>query len=104
MSLANDIGAACAPYKNFMSPLCIDVQPAARPECLFTWVGIVWVGDGKLARQDQMSRQARVDVRWIVRVGPVGPRKDMLESPAAYLFFSLCARHVDPLLRVGGRR
>lgn len=68
MSLSNDISAARAPYKNFMSPLCIDVQPAARTECLFTWVRIVWVGDRKLARQDQMSSQARVGVRWIVRV------------------------------------
>lgn len=31
---------------------------------------------------------ASVDLR------PVGPRKDMLESPAAYLFFSFLARHV----------
>ena len=65
---SDHIGAACTAYEDLMSPLCIYIEPSARPKRLFAWTRVVWICDRKLARNDQMGRQALMRMRWIVRV------------------------------------
>jgi len=66
-----------------MHPSSIDVDPVADTVRRFLRLGVVGVGDGQPARQDQMRSQAGVGVRRVVRVAKIDPSVSLMANSAS---------------------
>lgn len=78
-------------HPNFMAPPSINVDARSRPKCFFLWLCVVWVGYSQLAIQNKVRCKPTMGMGWIVRVRPVAPRENMVESPSFDFFFCLLA-------------
>ncbi len=63
--LAYDHGAALRPNPNLVNTTGIDVNAVARQIGRLAWAGVLGVGDGELAVDNQMGRQAIMAVRTV---------------------------------------
>jgi hypothetical protein len=68
ISFSNNICAASFAHPNLVKPLCINVEPSARPKCFLPRLLVVWISDGQFAIENQMRGQAIVSVWRIMSV------------------------------------
>lgn len=96
ISLPNNICTALGPDPDLMYLACIDVPSLAHAEGLPGRVVVLGVRNGQLTLEDEVRCHACMRVRWVVGIGAVGPRKDVIKAPGPDLILVIA-----PCLLVG---
>lgn len=108
----NDICAPFTAHPHFMPLSSLNVDPCARPKCLFSRFLVVGILDCELPAQDEMRGQSTMAMGRVICIAryielscefpssgrgnagsapPVGPGKNVLEAPGGDLGLGFCA-------------